>query len=101
VIISGGENIYPAEVEAVLGLHPAVAEVALIGVPDAKWGQTPLALVVPRPGQRPTLEDLLTSCTGRLARYKFPRSMVLLDALPRTAAGKIDKEELKKVHGGT
>jgi fatty-acyl-CoA synthase len=101
VIISGGENIYPAEVEAILGLHPAVAEIALIGVPDEKWGQTPLALVVPKPGQRPTLEDLQAGCAGRLARYKLPRKMVLLDALPRTAAGKIDKEQLKKVHGAT
>ncbi|MGO9601139.1 MAG: acyl-CoA synthetase [Isosphaeraceae bacterium] len=101
VIISGGENIYPAEVEAVLGLHPAVAEIALIGVPDEKWGQTPLALVVPKPGQRPTLEDLQAGCAGRLARYKLPRNMVLLDALPRTAAGKIDKVQLKKVHGAT
>ena len=101
VIISGGENIYPAEVEAILGLHPAVAEIALIGVPDAKWGQTPLAIVVPRPGQQPTLEDLQAGCAGRLARYKLPRKMVLLDALPRTAAGKIDKQQLKKVHGAT
>jgi fatty-acyl-CoA synthase len=101
VIISGGENIYPAEVEAILGLHSDVAEIALIGVPDPKWGQTPLALVVPRPGRRPTLENLQAGCAGRLARYKLPRSMVLLDALPRTAAGKIDKERLKKVHGGT
>jgi fatty-acyl-CoA synthase len=100
VIISGGENIYPAEVEATLGLHPAVAEIAIIGVPDATWGQTPLALVVPRPGQRPTLEELHAGCAGRLARYKLPRSMILVDALPRTAAGKIDKEQLKKVHGG-
>ncbi|MBV8487762.1 MAG: long-chain fatty acid--CoA ligase, partial [Planctomycetaceae bacterium] len=101
IIISGGENIYPAEVETILGLHPDVSEIALIGVPDEKWGQTPLALVVPRPGHRPTLEDLQAGCAGRLARYKLPRKMVLLDALPRTAAGKIDKEQLKKVHGAT
>ena len=100
VIISGGENIYPAEVESVLAAHPAVAEVALIGVPDVKWGETPRAVVVPKTGARLEAEALLAFAGQRLARYKLPRSVIVVEALPRTAAGKIDKECLKKVHGG-
>jgi fatty-acyl-CoA synthase len=100
VIISGGENIYPAEVEAVLAGHPAVAEVALIGVPDARWGEAPRAIVVPRAGTSVDPADLVAFADGRLARYKIPRSLVLVDALPRTAAGKVDKDQLKKEHGG-
>ncbi|MGZ3395956.1 MAG: AMP-binding enzyme, partial [Isosphaeraceae bacterium] len=100
VIISGGENIHPAEVEGVLAAHPAVAEVALIGVPDDRWGETPLAFVVSRPGKEVEAEELIAFGSLRLARYKLPRRIVLVDVLPRTAAGKIDKAELKKVHGG-
>ena len=73
LIISGGENIYPAEVESVLAGHPDVAEVAVIGVPDPKWGEVPRALVVPRPGTSLTAEALLAYCQGRLARYKTPK----------------------------
>jgi acyl-CoA synthetase (AMP-forming)/AMP-acid ligase II len=100
VIISGGENVYPAEVEGVLAGHPAVAEVALIGVPDARWGEAPRAIVVPRAGTSIDPAELVAFAEGRLARYKIPRSFVLVDALPRTAAGKVDKERLKKEHGG-
>ena len=100
VIISGGENIYPAEVEGVLAAHPAVAEVALIGVPDDRWGETPLAFVVPRPCKEVEAEELIAFGSLRLARYKLPGRIVLVDVLPRTAAGKIDKAELKKVQGG-
>ena len=100
VIISGGENVYPAEVEGVLAGHPAVAEVALIGVPDARWGEVPRAVVVLRTGAEVEPADLVAFAEGRLARYKIPRSFVLVDALPRTAAGKVDKERLKKEHGG-
>ncbi len=100
VIISGGENIYPTEVESVLAAHPGVAEVALIGVPDERWGETPVALVVARPGGVLDTEELLCFGSQRLARYKLPRRVVLVDALPRTAAGKVDKADLKKVHGG-
>jgi fatty-acyl-CoA synthase len=99
LIISGGENIYPAEVEGVLAGHPEVAEVAVIGVPDPKWGEVPRALVVPRPGTAPTAEALLTYCQGRLARYKTPRTVRFVDALPRTAAGKVDRRELAARHG--
>lgn len=99
LIISGGENIYPAEVEGVLAGHPEVAEVAVIGVPDPKWGEVPRALVVPRPGTAPTAEALLTYCQGRLARYKTPKTVRFVDALPRTAAGKVDRRELAARHG--
>ncbi len=94
LIISGGENIYPSEVESVLAGHPDVAEVAVIGVADPKWGEVPRALVVSRPDAAPSADALLAYCQGRLARYKTPRSFHFVDALPRTAAGKVDRREL-------
>lgn len=100
VIISGGENIYPAEVESALAAHPAVAEIALIGVPEPTWGEVPRAIVVARPGARLDPDDLLAFGRERLARFKLPKSMVVVDSLPRTGAGKIDKELLKKLYGG-
>ncbi|HLL01126.1 MAG TPA: long-chain fatty acid--CoA ligase [Myxococcaceae bacterium] len=99
LIISGGENIYPAEVEGVMAGHPEVAEVAVIGVPDPKWGEVPRALVVPRAGTAPTAEQLLAYCQGRLARYKTPRTVRFVEALPRTAAGKVDRRALASRHG--
>lgn len=101
LIISGGENIYPSEVESVLAGHPEVAEACVIGVPDPKWGETPRALVVRRPGSGLSAEALLAYCDGRLARYKTPRSVRFVEALPRTAAGKVDRRELASRHGGT
>ncbi len=100
VIISGGENIYPAEVEAVLAAHPAVAEVALVGVPDERWGEAPLAVVVRRPGAPLEPSELLTYGARHLARYKLPKRVVLAETLPRTAAGKTDRALLQKVYGG-
>lgn len=99
LIISGGENIYPSEVESILAGHPDVAEVAVIGVPDPKWGETPRALVVLRPGASPTPESLIAFCDGRLARYKTPRSVRFLEALPRTSPGKVDRRALAASHG--
>jgi fatty-acyl-CoA synthase len=99
LIISGGENIYPAEVEGVLAGHPEVAEVAVIGVPDPKWGEVPRALVVSRPGTALTAEALLLYCQGRLARYKTPKTVRFVEALPRTAAGKVDRRELAARYG--
>jgi fatty-acyl-CoA synthase len=69
-------------------------------VPDAKWGEAPRAVVVSKPGARAETEELLAFAGQRLARFKLPRSIIVVEALPRTAAGKIDKERLKKVHGG-
>lgn len=94
VIISGGENIYPAEVENVLAAHPAVLEVAVVGRPDPHWGEVGCAIVVLRPSEQEDSVSLLEFARGRLARYKVPRSVVFTSALPRTGAGKVDKRSL-------
>jgi fatty-acyl-CoA synthase len=95
VIISGGENIYPAEVEDVLYRHPAVAECAVIGVPDAHWGEVGRAVVVLRPGAVADGAELLSYLDGKIARYKIPKSVVFADGLPRTASGKVLKSQLR------
>ena len=92
--ISGGENVYPAQVEAVLHEHPAVADAAVLGVPDERWGEVGLALVVRR--DEVTEEQLLEHCGQRLARFKVPRGVRFLDALPRSATGKLLKRELRE-----
>ena len=92
--ISGGENVYPAEVEAVLHEHPAVADVAILGMPDERWGEVGLALVLPC--DEVTEEQLLEHCGQRLARFKVPRSVRFVDALPRSATGKLLKRELRE-----
>jgi fatty-acyl-CoA synthase len=87
VIRTGGETVAPPEVEHVLGAHPAVAEVAVVGVPDVQWGEVVTAVVVVRPGaDAPNLDALRAFCAGRLASFKHPRRLALVDALPRTAA---------------
>ena len=100
MIISGGENIYPAEVENALLGHPAVADCGVIGVPDDTWGEVGRAIVVLRPGAVVTEAELLGYLNGRLARYKIPRSVRFSSALPRTATGKILKKQLRETHGG-
>jgi fatty-acyl-CoA synthase len=94
MIISGGENIYPAEVESVMHAHPAVAEAALIGIPDDKWGEVGRAVVVCAEGQQLEPDDLIAFMRERLASYKIPKSVVFVDAIPRTGPGKIDKKLL-------
>jgi acyl-CoA synthetase (AMP-forming)/AMP-acid ligase II len=97
MIISGGENIYCAEVENVLAGHPQIADVALIGVPDPTWGETPLAVIVPRdPADPPSLESVDEYCREHLARYKRPRRLTIVDALPRNATGKVQKTVLRE-----
>jgi acyl-CoA synthetase (AMP-forming)/AMP-acid ligase II len=96
MIISGSENVYPAEVEAVLAGHPDLVEVAIIGVPDAKWGESVKACVVKRNGSTLTAEALLDWCRDKLAGYKRPRSVDFLDALPRNASGKMLKRTLRE-----
>jgi acyl-CoA synthetase (AMP-forming)/AMP-acid ligase II len=86
LIRTGGESVAPREVEAILATHPAVAEVAVVGLPDARWGEVVCAAVVARAGARPTLEALQAHCEGRLAGFKKPRRLELVDGLPRTAA---------------
>ncbi|GAA1199138.1 long-chain-fatty-acid--CoA ligase [Pseudonocardia alaniniphila] len=96
MIISGGENIYAAEVERVLGEHPAVSEVAVIGVPDEKWGEVPKAVVVPVGPRHPDATELLRFCRGQLAGYKCPKSLDFASTLPRNGTGKILKRELRE-----
>ena len=96
IIVSGGENISSLEVEKALLAHPAIYEVAVIPVPDERWGEAPKALVVLKPGTQATESELLEFCRGQLARYKCPRSVEFLDALPKTGTGKILKKELRK-----
>jgi long-chain acyl-CoA synthetase len=96
MIISGGENIYPAEVESALFSHPAVADVAVIGVPDDKWGEAVKAIIVRKPGAEVTPEQLIAFARARIAGYKVPRTIDFVEALPRTPTGKILKRELRK-----
>jgi fatty-acyl-CoA synthase len=97
--ISGGENVYPAEVEQAIYTHPAVAECAVIGVAHEKWGEVGRAVVVPRPGRTLSAEELLAHLDGRLARYKLPHSVVLVDTLPHNASGKLVKARVRAIHG--
>ena len=96
MIVSGGENVYPREIEEVLFHHPAVADAAVIGVPDDRWGETVRAVVVLRPGARASADELIAFCRGRIADYKRPRSVAFLDALPRNPSGKVLKRELRE-----
>jgi fatty-acyl-CoA synthase len=94
MFVSGGENVYPAEVEAALYEHAGVAEAAVVGVPDERWGEVGCAWVVLRPGAGAGAEDLLAHCRTRLARYKVPREVRFLDMLPRSGVNKVLKTEL-------
>lgn len=94
--ISGGENVYPAEIESVLHRMPAVLEAAVIGVGDARWGEVGCAYIVRRAGATLTAEDVVDFCSQSLARFKLPRHVVFVDEIPHTAAGKIAKPELRR-----
>lgn len=96
MVISGGVNIYPREVEEVLMMHPSVSDVAVIGVPDEKWGERLRVFAVLRPGACFTMEDVVEQCTGKLSSYKIPRELRYIDSLPRNANGKVLKTELRK-----
>jgi len=98
-IISGGENVYPAEVERVLIEHPAIAEVAVVGTADERWGETPVAFVVAVPGAVVRPQELIAFCASRLARFKHPARIVAMDELPRNASGKILKRILRERAG--
>jgi long-chain acyl-CoA synthetase len=95
MIVSGGENVYPAEVENALMGHPAIADVAVIGVPDEKWGEVPKALVVRKPDVAVTEEEIISFARERLAGFKTPKSVDWIDALPRNPSGKILKKDLR------
>ena len=100
MIISGGENVYPIEVEQVLYRHPAVHEVAVVGVPHPKWGETPIAVVVFKDGEQATADELISYARERLAHYKCPTRVEYLPELPRNATGKVLKTTLRKEYGG-
>jgi long-chain acyl-CoA synthetase len=101
MIVSGGENVYPIEVEEVLSQHPAVVEAAVIGVPDARWGEVVAALVVRQPGvPEVDADELVAFARGRLAGYKLPRRVEFVEELPRTPTGKVLKRELRVRYGG-
>jgi acyl-CoA synthetase (AMP-forming)/AMP-acid ligase II len=100
MIVSGGENIYPAEVESALFGHPAVADVAVIGVPDERWGEAVKAVVVRKPDAEVTTAELIAWARERIASYKLPKSVDFVDALPRNPTGKILKRELRKAYWG-
>jgi fatty-acyl-CoA synthase len=95
MFISGGENVYPAEIESVMFAHPAVAEAALIGVPHEKWGEVGKAFVVVEKGRSLTEAELLNFLRQRMAKYKLPHAVVFVEQLPKTAIGKIDKKVLQ------
>jgi fatty-acyl-CoA synthase len=96
---SGGENIYPAEVELVLSDAPGVKEVAVIAVPDERWGEVGLAIVEPLPGAEVTLDALVAHIDGKIARFKYPRHMATIGEMPRNTPLKIDRALLKKTYG--
>jgi long-chain acyl-CoA synthetase len=95
MIVSGGENVYPAEVENALMKHPGIADVAVIGVPDDKWGEVGKAMVMKAEGQEPTEADILTFARDHLAGFKVPKSVDFIDAIPRNPSGKVLKKELR------
>jgi fatty-acyl-CoA synthase len=98
--ISGGENVYPAEIENVLAVHPDIVEAAVIAEPDAHWGEVGVAVVVPRAPDALTSDAVIAWCGERLARYKLPRRVVFAESLPRNAMGKVIKQELRERYSG-
>ena len=95
VIITGGENVYSSEVEAVLVRHPAIGEAAIIGVPDERLGEIVMALIVLKPGARPSDEEIAQHCRASLGGYKVPRRFMYVDTLPKSALGKVLKGPLR------
>ncbi len=101
LVISGGENVYPAEIEDVLHAHADVVEAAVVGVPDERWGEVCAAFVVLREGASPSEDDLRDHCRERLARFKVPRTVTFVAELPRSSMGKVQKDELRAAVGAT
>ena len=99
MIISGGENVYPAEVENILMTHPGIVEVAVIGQPSNKWGESPFAVVV-KNDQSLEEDDILVHCEGKLARFKLPKGVAFVETIPRNANGKVLKRELREKFPG-
>jgi acyl-CoA synthetase (AMP-forming)/AMP-acid ligase II len=101
MIVTGAENVYPAEVEEVLAQHPLVSEVAVFGVPDERWGEVVTAAVVKRGDEEPEIDELVAFARERLAGYKLPRSVHYVDEMPKTATGKVSKKDLREQYGET
>jgi len=99
MIISGGENVYSREVEEAVVSHDAVSEVAVIGVPDAKWGEAVMAIVVLKHGRNPTADELIDHCRQMIASYKKPRHVVFADEIVKLPSGKVDKVRLRALYG--
>ena len=99
MIISGGENVYPAEIENILISHPGIVEVAIIGQPSGKWGESPFAVVV-RNDKSIKEDDILDYCAGKLARFKLPKGAAFIETIPRNANGKVLKRELREKFPG-
>ena len=99
MIITGGENVYSSEVEAVLYQHENVHECAVVGVPDDKFGEALFAAIVPRPGTNLTDEEIVDHCRGLIGGYKIPRKMAFVEELPKSAMGKILKTEIRRIYG--
>jgi acyl-CoA synthetase (AMP-forming)/AMP-acid ligase II len=95
LIVTGGENVWPAEVQAVLERHPAVAEACVVGIPHEQWGQAVVAALVPRPGQTATTEEIAAHCRSHLAPYKVPKHIAWWPHLPRTGPGKVDASRVR------
>jgi acyl-CoA synthetase (AMP-forming)/AMP-acid ligase II len=95
IILTGGENVYSTEVENILYMHPAILECAVIGIPDPKWGEAVKGIVVLKPDQKATEDEIIQFCKDRIAHYKAPKSVDFIDALPRTGSGKIHKKGLR------
>ena len=96
LIISGGENVYPKEVEDIIYQHPAVQECTVVSAPDAKWGEIVQAVVVLKPEQKATEQDIIEHCKRRLAGYKCPKAVAFWDEIPKTIVGKIEKKKIKE-----
>jgi fatty-acyl-CoA synthase len=101
MIITGGENVYPLEIEHLLAANPAVDEVAVIGLPDEKWGELVAAFIVLKPSHTIEEEELRAYCERKLGRYKIPKKFILLEELPKTHVGKIDKMKLRELNNQT
>ena len=100
MIISGGENIYPAEIENLLMESPDIAEASVVGWPDQRWGEVAVAVVAPQPGRRLSEAGVLALLEGRIARFKHPKQVVFIDALPKTALGKVRREAVRQLVAG-
>ena len=99
MIITGGENVYPAEVENALYKHPDIAQAAVVGLPDSKWGECVTAIVVPRPGTDLKTETVRDFCRQEIAGFKTPKQVIFTDSLPMSTSGKILKYELRAKYG--